>query len=86
MTLAILGCWRRLTPYERRLAYLHRILGMSLARIAALDLVAVPAGRSDSEWARVRYLRHTMRTIERRADRHARRQGDQAPPSPSSAG
>jgi hypothetical protein len=85
-TIAILGCWRRLTPYERRLAYLHRILGVSLARIAALGLVAIPAGRSESEWARARYLRHTMRTIQRRADRHARRVGVQAPPSPSSAG
>jgi hypothetical protein len=86
MTIAIVGCWRRLTPYQRRLAYLHRILGMSLARIAALGFVPIPAGRSESQWARVRYLRGTMRTIERRADRHARRMGAQAPPPPSSAG
>ena len=72
-SLALVACWRRLTPYERRLACLNRFLGLALPKIARLNLVAVPADRGRTPWGRRRYLEHTMRTIVRKALRHARR-------------
>ncbi|MBE3070288.1 MAG: hypothetical protein IMZ66_08635 [Planctomycetes bacterium] len=88
--LALVACWRRLTPYERRLAYLNRFLGLALPKIARLSLVAMPADRGRTPWGRRRYLEHTMRTIVRKALRHARRAAGQdsagAAPAGSSPG
>jgi len=64
---AIVTQWDRLTPGEQRLAYLHRILGLSLREIARHGLVESPVrdGRSDGA-ACVNTLRARMRRIEAR--------------------
>jgi len=74
MHLALLRSWRRLTPSEQRLAYLHRILGLSLREIARLGLVDGPAedGRSEGP-ACLNTLRAWMRRIERGLWRAERR-------------
>jgi DNA-directed RNA polymerase specialized sigma24 family protein len=64
---AIVTQWDRLTPWEQRLAYLHRILGLSLREIARHGLVESPTrdGRSGGA-ACVNTLRARMRRIEAR--------------------
>jgi DNA-directed RNA polymerase specialized sigma24 family protein len=64
---AIVAQWDRLTPGEQRLAYLHRILGLSLREIARHGLVESPArdGRSGGAVC-VNTLRARMRRIEAR--------------------
>ena len=69
MQLALVRSWRRLAPQERRLAYLHRVLGLSLREIARRGL----ADGSDAGTARDRSsastLRRRMRQIERTVQR-----------------
>ena len=74
MHLALVRSWRRLTPTDQRLAYLHRILGLSLREISRLGLVAGPAenGRSGRP-ACLNTLRAWMRRIERGLRRAERR-------------
>jgi len=74
MHLALLRSWRGLTPRERRLAYLLRILGLSLREIARLGLVDGPAGDGRSGGpACLNTLRAWMRRIERGLHRAERR-------------
>ena len=72
--LAILRCWRWLADEERRLARLHRFLGISLSEIARNRLIA-PAGFNGSppDPASFGQLRGMMRNIQRKARRHDRR-------------
>jgi len=72
--LAILQSWHRLTDDERRLARLHRFMGISLNKIARQRLIAIPSqnGRSD-DLASFGQLRGMMRAIQRKAQRHDRR-------------
>jgi hypothetical protein len=81
-TLATLRCWRRLTDDERRLVYLHRILGTTLATIARLNLICIPAapgfgGGEPTPGTRLAALRRMVRGIHRKARRGA---GLNAPP------
>ena len=99
--LALVRSWRRLTRQERQLAYLHRILGLSLREIARRGMMDAPesgGGRRISEPQLRRRLRRIERKVRRaEAAREAARQapgeaarkrarGAQAePPSPARA-
>jgi hypothetical protein len=61
MQVALLAAWRRLTPDQRRLAYLHRFLGLSLREIARHELIEGP--RCDGP-ASPSTLRRMMRRIQ----------------------
>jgi len=63
MQIALLAAWRRLTPEEQRLAYLHRFLGLSLREIARHALVEGPQGDGP---ASPTTLRRMMRRIMRK--------------------
>ena len=63
MQIALLAAWRRLSPEEQRLAYLHRFLGLSLREIARHALVEGPRGDGP---ASPTTLRRMMRRIMRK--------------------
>lgn len=76
LNLAILGVWHRLTPAEQRLAYLHRFLGMSLRRIAALGLVPASGGVDrPPRPAGFKGLRGILRRVRRKIRRWGRAPG-----------
>jgi len=88
--LAAVTGWGRLTPDERRLVYLNRMLGISLREITRLQLLepAQPNARHSSAPS-PRTLRRKVREIERKVERAEHRQrryqaGDQPPPDASS--
>lgn len=59
--------WRRLSPAERRLAYLHHVLDVSLAEIARRGLGDPAAiGNGSAKPGKMR-LRSRLRRIERKA-------------------
>jgi len=66
MQLVLLALWRRLTPDEQRLTYLHRFLGLSLREIARRGLIE---GRRGDGPASPSALRRTMRRIRRKVAR-----------------
>jgi len=76
--LAIVRSWRCLSPQERRLVYLHKILGVSLREIARLELVCgLPRDGQSGGAAGLTSLRRWMREIERRLRRAERRRVEQ---------
>jgi DNA-binding transcriptional regulator LsrR (DeoR family) len=77
LQIGIVAIWDRLSPEDQRLAYLHRILGLSLREIARHGLVESPVrdGRSGGA-ACVNTLRSRMRRIE------ARVRATSVPPQP----
>lgn len=80
LNLAILAAWRRLTPQERRLVYLHRFLGISLQCIVRLRLVpAVPRTGQPAPAAGMKALRAMLRKVRRKVHRSGR--GDEIHPS-----
>ena len=70
MTLALLAAWNDLDPAEQRLAYLHRILGMSLREIVRYGLVPGPEGDGRSNGtACMNTVRKKLRAIDRKIRR-----------------
>lgn len=61
-------CWRGLCPADRRLAYLHHVLDMTVEQIVAYDLDAAhdqSADRMTRRWN----VRTALRRVQRRAKR-----------------
>jgi transcriptional regulator with XRE-family HTH domain len=84
LLLDIVACWHRLSPSQQRLIYLHRVLGMSLSKIARDGLM--PQELRDGRTAE-RPCLCTLRKQWREIERKVRRQGgqvaaDQPPESP----
>jgi hypothetical protein len=81
--LRLVTSWEVLEPHERRLAYLHRVLGVSLRGIARDGLVKMPRrnGRSGGA-ACVNTLRAWMRKIERKIERATRDRHDRGQDQP----
>jgi len=84
LNLGIVAAWHTLDPHERRLACLHRLMGLPLARIARLGLVPASArGGPPGQPASLADLRALLRRIRRKAHRAERRRDRQ--PSAESA-
>ncbi|MBL7140527.1 MAG: sigma-70 family RNA polymerase sigma factor [Planctomycetes bacterium] len=87
LNLAIVAAWRTLDADERRLACLHRLMGLPLGRIARMGLVPASArGGPPGKAADVADLRALFRRIRRKARRAERRRARQASREPSPAG
>jgi hypothetical protein len=70
LQLEMVACWDHLDPWEQRLIYLHRVLGMPLRRIAREGLL--PPARTDRRAGptpSLSGLRVRMRAIERKVRR-----------------
>ena len=83
--LAMLQSWERLGVGERRLLYLHRVLGLSLREIVRQGLAASAEGAASA--SSVTTLRRRVRQIEEKAARLARQihrlpPPDEEPPEP----
>ena len=79
MTLALIAAWTDLDPAEQRLAYLHRILGVSLREIVRYGLVPGPEGDGRSNGtACMNTLRKKLRAIDRKIRRRLATQPPQA--------
>ena len=63
---ALVTVWRQLAPYEQRLAYLHRVLGLSIRQIAHDRLIGPPPGSREGAAARASSLRVVIRGIDRK--------------------
>lgn len=84
---ALASVWRRLEPHERRLVYLHRVLGMPLRAIARMRLVDVPSERGQAERAGSRLvLRRVIARIEGKARKLVASRSDDGPSAGQSAG
>ena len=67
---ATVSAWDRLAPAERRLAYLHRVLGLALRDIARQGLVpGREIGGRPAGAARLTTMRRQMRAIDRKVTR-----------------
>jgi hypothetical protein len=78
----MIAAWPHLHQNERRLLYLHRVLGFSIREIDRQGLMIPRERGHEAPRASASSLRRMLRRIDRSIRRRAAQAGDQPPPAP----